>query len=84
MQPGKREKLECGEVAISKDTRSIEIPGFGVVTFADWKWLPSDIHTREYTAQWVQLIGLELKNPGSGGGGGASGGGSPYGTGPSH
>jgi len=81
---GKREKLECGEVAISKDTRSIEIPDFGQVTFADWKWLPPDIHTREYTAQWVQLIGLELKNPGSGGGGGASGGGSPYGTGPSH
>lgn len=68
--PGKREKLECGEVAISKDTRSIEIPDFGMVTFADWKWLPRDIHTHQHTAQWFQLIGLDLSNPGSGGGGG--------------
>ncbi|HLN01788.1 MAG TPA: hypothetical protein VK335_21040 [Bryobacteraceae bacterium] len=67
---GKREKLPCGEVAISKDTRRIEVPDFGIVTFADWKWLPRDIHTHEHTAQLVQLIGLELKNPGSGGGGG--------------
>jgi hypothetical protein len=75
--PGKREKLECGEVAISADTRRIEIPKFGIVTFADWKWLPRDIHTHEHTAQWFQLIGLDLSNPGSGGGGGVIVGGSP-------
>lgn len=73
--PGKREKLDCGEVAISADTRRIEIPNFGIVTLADWKWLPREIHTHEHTAQWIQLIGLELNNPGSGGGGGISVGG---------
>ena len=73
--PGKREKLECGEVAVSADTRRIEIPNFGIVTFADWKWLPREIHTHEHAAQWLQLIGLELNNPGSGGGGGISVGG---------
>jgi hypothetical protein len=73
--PGKREKLHCGEVAISADTRRIEIPKFGIVTFADWKWLPREIHTHEPAAQWIQLIGLELNNPGSGGGGGISVGG---------
>jgi len=62
--------------------RRFEIPDFGIVTLAEWKWLPREIHIHERTAQWVQLIGLELRNPGSGGGGGASGGGSPYGTGP--
>jgi len=70
--PGKREKLDCGEVEISADTRRIQIPNFGIVTFADWKWLPREIHTHEHTAQWFQLIGLELNNPGSGGGGGVS------------
>ena len=79
---GERKKAECGEIAISKDTRRIDIPNFGIVTFADWKWLPCDIHTHERTVQWVELIGLDLKNPGTGGGSGASGGGTPYGTGP--
>ncbi len=79
--PGKREKLPCGEVAISKDTRRIEIPDFGIVNFAQWNWLPRDLHRHEQTAQRFQLIGLELRNPGSGGGGGVIGGGSPYGGG---
>ena len=70
--PGKREKLDCGEVAISADTRRIEIPNFGIVTFADWKWLPRENHRHEHAAQRIQLIGLELNNPGSGGGGGLS------------
>ncbi len=75
--PGQRESTECGEIAISADTRRIEIPDFGIVTFAEWKWLPTKIHIHAHTAQWVQLVGLDLKNPGSGGGGGVGGGGSP-------
>jgi hypothetical protein len=76
--PGQREATECGEIAISADSRRIQIPDFGIVTLAEWKWLPCKIHTHAQTAQWVQLIGLDLKNPGSGGGGGLVGGGSPY------
>ncbi len=76
--PGQKEATECGEIAISADTRRIEIPDFGIVTFAEWKWLPAEIHTHAQTAQWLQLVGLDLKNPGSGGGGGLVGGGSPY------
>ena len=77
--PGKPQPSECGEIAISTDTRRIEIPNFGIVTFADWKWLPREIHTHAQTTQLLQLIGLELKNPGSGGGGGVIIGGSPSG-----
>ncbi len=79
--PGERKKSDCGEIAISRDTRRIDIPNFGIVTLADWKWLPCDIHTHERTVQWVELIGLDLKNPGTGGGSGAGGGGVPYGKG---
>jgi hypothetical protein len=80
--PGQREKTDCGEIAISADTRRIEIPDFGIVTFAEWKWLPAERHTHAHTAQWVQLVGLDLKNPGSGGGGGVGGNGSPSGLPP--
>jgi hypothetical protein len=40
-------------------------------------WKPPDIHIPAKTAQWVQLIRLELKNPGKGGGGGVGGNGTP-------
>lgn len=74
---GERVASKCGDLLLSADTRRIEIPEFGIVTLADWKWLPPDIHVGAHTAQWVQLIGLDLKNPGTGGGAGAGGGGSP-------
>jgi len=83
--PGKREKFGCCEVEISPDTRRIESPDFGTVTFAEWKWLPAERHTYDRTVQWVQLVGLDLANPGSGGGGGVGGGGSPsFSSGGSH
>jgi hypothetical protein len=77
-KPGRREETDCGEITISEDTRRIEIPKFGIVTLAEWKWLPADKHLHMHTAQLVQLVGLDLKNPGSGGGGGVSGGGTPF------
>jgi len=78
--PGRRlPTKDCGEIEISEDTRRITVPGFGIVNIADWMWLPPDIHTAPQTAQWVQLIGLELKNPGNGGGSGAGGNGTPHG-----
>ena len=80
--PVRREPCDGVEMEISSDTRRIEIPKFGIVTFADWTWVPPNIHIAPHTVQRVQLIGLDLKNPGSGGGGGASGGGTPYGKGP--
>jgi hypothetical protein len=77
---GEGDEIDPVGVSASSDTRRIEIPDFGIVTIADWKWIPSDIHIGDHTAQWVQLIGLELTNPGSGGGAGAGGGGTPSGA----
>ena len=74
--PGRREPSECGEIEISADTRRITIPNFGIVTLADWTWVPSKIHLAGHTAQWVQMVGLDQKNPGSGGGAGVEGNGS--------
>ena len=75
--PGRRMRTKYGEIRISADTRRIAIPKFGIVYFADWTWQPHDIHIPAKTAQWVQLIGLDLKNPGRGGGGGVGGNGTP-------
>jgi hypothetical protein len=75
-EPGRTVSSKCGQIEISSDTRRIAIPGFGIVCIADWTWLPADIHTAPHTAQWVQLVGLDLKNPGKGGGSGAGGNGS--------
>jgi hypothetical protein len=75
--PGRRMRTSCGEIRISADTRRIAIPKFGIVYFADWIWKPPDIHIPAKTAQWVQLIRLELRNPGKGGGGGVGGNGTP-------
>jgi hypothetical protein len=72
--PGRREPSECGEIEISADTRRLSIPNFGIVALAEWKWVEEPkCHLEAHTAQWIQLIGLELKNPGSGGGGGVGG-----------
>ncbi len=70
--PGKRLPSACGELEVSADTRRIRIPDFGIVTFAEWKWLPPSAHRAAHTVQWMQLVSLELGNPGSGGGGGLS------------
>lgn len=70
--PGKRLSSACGEIEVSADTRRIRIPDFGIVTFAEWKWLPPNAHRAAHTVQWMQLVSLELSNPGSGGGGGLS------------
>jgi len=75
--PGRRMRTKCGEIRISADTRRIAIPKFGIVYFADWTWQAPDIHLPAKTAQWVQLIYLDLKNPGRGGGGGVGGNGTP-------
>jgi hypothetical protein len=75
-EPGPTKPSKYGPIEISGDTRRITIPGFGIVCIADWTWLPADIYTAPRTAQWVQLIGLDLKNPGTGGGSGAGGNGS--------
>lgn len=75
--PGRRMRTKCGEIRISADTRRIAIPKFGIVYFADWTWLPPDIHVPAKTAQWVQLVRLDRKNPGRGGGGGVGGNGTP-------
>jgi hypothetical protein len=71
--PGRRMRTSWGEIRVSADTRRIAIPKFGIVYFADWMWQPPDVHTPAKTYQWVQLIQLELKNPGKGGGGGVGG-----------
>jgi hypothetical protein len=71
--PGRRMRTGRGEIRISADTRRIAIPKFGIVYFADWIWKPPNIHIPAKTAQWVQLVKLHLKNPGSGGGGGVGG-----------
>jgi hypothetical protein len=76
---GEGDEIDPVGISAGSDPRRIEIPEFGIVTIADWKWIPSDIHVGAHSAQWVQLIGLELKNPGSGGGAGAGGGGRPSG-----
>jgi len=70
---GKSVSAKCGELVVSADTRTIEILGVGTVTIANWTWQPPEIYRPARTAQWIQLIGLDLKNPGSGGGGGVGG-----------
>jgi len=72
-EPGKSFKTSCGVIQATKDTRRITIPKFGKVEFADWVWLEPDIHIPPKTAQWIQLVRLNLKNPGNGGGGGVGG-----------
>lgn len=74
---GEGDEIDPVGISAGNDARRIEIPEFGIVTLADWRWIPSDIHIGAHTAQWVQMIGLDLKNPGSGGGAGAGGGGTP-------
>jgi len=71
--PGKSKPTSCGVIRVSKDTRRITIPKFGIVEFADWVWQKPDIHIPPKTAQWIQLVRLKLKNPGNGGGGGVGG-----------
>lgn len=66
-----------GEVQISADRRRIAVPKSGIVYFADWKWQAPCIHTPPKTAQWIQLVRLNLNNPGKGGGGGVGGNGTP-------
>ena len=78
--PGRRLATSRGDIEVSADTRRITIPKFGIVDFADWMWQPPDTRTPARTAQWVQMIRLELKNPGSGGGSGTGGNGTPFGS----
>ena len=78
--PGLRVATSRGDIEVSADTRRTTIPKFGIVDFADWMWQPPDTRTPARTAQWVQMVRLELKNPGSGGGSGVSGNGSPFGS----
>ncbi|MBZ5592035.1 MAG: hypothetical protein LAP39_07350 [Acidobacteriia bacterium] len=66
-----------GKTQISADRRGINNPKFGIVYFADWKWQEPCIHTPAKTAQWIQLVSLDVKNPGRGGGGGVGGNGTP-------
>ncbi len=75
---GRKMSSECGDLEISADTRRIAVPDFGIVTLAEWKWLPCENHIHAHTAQWVQIVGLDLKNPGIGSAGGSGGNGSPY------
>ena len=62
-------------IEVSADTRRIRIEDFGIVYFADWKWLPIDQKCCD-NFQWVELLRFDLGNPGGGGAGGAGGGGS--------
>ena len=62
-------------IEVSADTRRIRVEDFGIVYFADWKWLPIDQKCCD-NFQWVELLRFDLGNPGGGGVGGAGGGGS--------
>jgi hypothetical protein len=62
-------------IAVSADTRRIRVEDFGIVYFADWKWLPIDQKCCD-NFQWLELLRFDLGNPGGGGVGGAGGGGS--------
>jgi hypothetical protein len=62
-------------IEISADTRRIRVENFGIIYFADWKWLPIDQKCCD-NFQWVELLRFDLGNPGGGGVGGAGGGGS--------
>ncbi len=73
--PGKIAAPNGKVIEVSADTRRIRIEDFGIVYFADWKWLPLD-HECCKNAQWVELLRFDLGNPGGGGAGGAGGGGS--------
>jgi len=66
-----------GDIQYSDDKRRIAVPNSAIVYFADWKWQPTCIHAPAKTAQWIQLLSLNLKNPGRGGGGGVGGNGTP-------
>lgn len=71
--PGRRIPTAQGDIELSDDTRRITVPNFGIVNIADWQpWKP-DSRT---SGHWVQLIGLNLSNPTTGGGSGAGGNGS--------
>jgi hypothetical protein len=78
--PGRRVATARGDVEVSADTRRITIPNFGIVDLADWMWQPPDTRTPARTAQLVQMIRLELKNPGTGGASGTVGNGTPFGS----
>jgi hypothetical protein len=78
--PGSPVPTPRGHVEVSADKRRITIPKFGIVDFADWMWQPPDTRTPARTAQSVQMIRLDLKNPGSGGASRVSGNGSPFGS----
>jgi hypothetical protein len=68
-------------IEVSADTRRIKIPGFGIVSIADWTWYAGDdSFPANNKAQSVQLIGLGLRNPGVGGVAGVTGNGGPSGT----
>jgi hypothetical protein len=77
--PGRRATTKRGVIRFSADTRRITIPEFGIVYFADWTWQPTDIHTPAKTAQQVQLVRYDLKNPGSGSSSTSVGNGTPFG-----
>ncbi len=70
---GRRIPTSRGEIEVSADTRRISVPNFGIVYIADWKWQPQDAYTPANSAHWVEMVRLELSNPGSGGGGGVGG-----------
>jgi len=78
--PGRSVATARGDIEISADTRRIVIPKFGIVDFADWMWQAPDSRTPARTTQSVQMIRLELRNPGKGGGSHVSGNGSPFGS----
>jgi hypothetical protein len=71
---GRRISTAQGEIELSADTRRITVPKFGIVYIADWK--PWDVTDAQTGAHWVQALGLNLTNPGTGGGSGAGGNGS--------
>lgn len=78
--PGESADTSRQQIDVSADTRRITIPKFGIVDFADWMWQPPDTPTDAPTFQWVQMIRLNLSNPGSGGGSGSGGNGTPFGS----
>jgi hypothetical protein len=77
-EPGRRITTPLGEIEFSADTRGIRVPDFGIVNIADWKWQPEDADTPSKSAHWVDLLRLELSNPGRFRAGGAGGNGTSY------
>ena len=74
---GKSVRTRCGLIRISDDTRRIVIPKFGIVYFADWTWRSPSFYIPEKSYQRIQLVRLNLQNPGHTGGGGVGGNGTP-------